>query len=75
MIATYDTYTVDTISFAFQSLIIAGVIFRVIYCAVKLMMADEESAQYKRRLRHTLMFFVFALLAETIKNLILTYFA
>jgi len=75
MIATYDTFTVDRISFTLKSLIVAGIIFRVIYCAIKLMTADEESLQYKKRLKHALMFAVFAILAETIKSLILTYYA
>jgi|GEM_PF-301990 len=75
MIATYDTHTVDTISFTLKSLIVAGIIFRVIYCAIKLMTADEDALQYKKRLKHALMFAAFAILAESIKNLILTYYA
>jgi hypothetical protein len=75
MIATYDTFTVDRISLTLRSLIVAGIIFRVIYCAVKLMTADEEALQYKKRLKHAIMFAVFAILAESLKNLILTYYA
>jgi hypothetical protein len=75
MIATYDTFSVDSISLTVQSLIFAGVVFRVIFCAIKLTTADEEVLQYKKRLRHAVMFAVFALLVFSIKNIILTYYA
>ena len=48
MIATYDTYSVDTISLVVRTLIAAGVIFRVIFCSIKIMTSDDEVAQYKR---------------------------
>ena len=74
MIATYDTMTVDRISLTVRTLIMAGVIFRVVFCAIKIMMADEEAAQYKRRMKNAVIFGVLAVLAFSLKNLMLTYF-
>ena len=73
--ATYDTYTVDTICFALQSLIVTGVLFRVFFCLVKLTAMDDEAHQYKRRLIHALVFGVFSMLVFSLKNVVLNYFA
>jgi hypothetical protein len=74
MIATYDTLVVDNISSAVQTLIFAGIIFRAVFCAVKIMTSDEEAAQYKRRMRNAVVFGILAVLAFSLKNLMLTYF-
>jgi len=75
MIATYDTYSVDTISLVVRTLIAAGVIFRVIFCSIKIMTSDDEVAQYKRRMRNAIVFGILSVLAFSLENLILTYFA
>jgi hypothetical protein len=38
------------------------------------MTADEEAAQYKRRMRNAAIFGILAVLAFSLKNLMLTYF-
>jgi len=75
MIATYDTYTVDHIAFWLQSLIRAGVIFRVVFCLVMLMISDEEAAQYRKRIKNAVIFLVISELVFAIKNIILTYYS
>lgn len=52
----------------------AGLGFRVIYCCLRLMSADDEQGMYKRRLKNTLIALVINELVWIIKDLILTYF-
>jgi hypothetical protein len=75
MIATYDTFSVDRICLLLQVLIRAGIVFRVVFCLVKLMLADEENSQYKKRIRNALVFAVIAELIFSVKNLIIGYFS
>ena len=48
--------TLDDISMAVIVLIRAGAVFRFIYCMVRLQGAEEEQAQYKKRVKNTVMF-------------------
>lgn len=75
MIATYDTMSVDSVSLVVQTLIAAGIVFRVIFCAVKIMTSDDEVAQYKRRMRNAVVFGILSVVAFSLKNLMLRYFA
>jgi hypothetical protein len=75
MIATFDTYSVDSISLVVQGLIAAGIVFRVMFCVIKIMTSDEEAGQYKRRMRNAIVFGILAVLAFSLKNLMLRYFA
>lgn len=52
--------TLDDISMAVIVLIRAGAVFRFIYCMVRLQGAEEEQAQYKKRVKNTVMFYVMA---------------
>ncbi len=56
-------------------LIRAGAIFRVCYCFFRLIMADEDSAMYKKRVKNTLLFYVIAESAFVIKDIILDYYS
>ena len=75
MIATYDTMSVDSISLMLLNLIAAGVVLRVIFCSIKIMTTDDETAQYKRRMRNAVIFGIISVLAFSLKNLMLRYFA
>jgi hypothetical protein len=75
MIATYDTLSVDTISLLMRNLILAGVIFRVVFCSIKIMTSDEEASQYKRRMRNAVVFGILSVIAYSLKNIMLRYFA
>ena len=55
-------------------LIRAGAIFRVCYCFFRLIMADEDGAMYKKRVKNTLVFYVLAESAWVIKELVLNYY-
>jgi hypothetical protein len=65
---------VDQISKAVLLLIRAGAVFRVVFCLVKLMTAEEEAPQYKKRIRNTLVFYILAELAFVVKDLIIAYY-
>ena len=66
---------VDSISDTVLIIIRAGVICRVAYCFIRLITADEEAAQYKKRIRNTAIFYVIAELTYLLKDMILHYFA
>ena len=52
--------TLDDISMAVIVLIRAGAVFRFIYCMVRLQGAEEEQAQYKKRVKNTVLLYVMA---------------
>ncbi len=66
---------IDDISAVVLILIRAGAACRVVLCLIRLMTAEEEAAQYKKRLRNTLMFYIVAELAFVIKDIVINYFA
>ncbi len=66
---------IDDISAVVLILIRAGAACRVVLSLIRLMTAEEEAAQYKKRLRNTLMFYIVAELAFVIKDIVINYFA
>ena len=66
---------IDDISMAVLILIRAGAAFRVIFSLIRLMTAEEEAAQYKKRIRNTIVFYIVAELVFVVKDLIIHYFA
>ena len=66
--------TLDDISMAVIVLIRAGAVFRFIYCMVRLQGAEEEQAQYKKRVKNTVMFYVMAECIWQIKEIVFYYY-
>lgn len=66
--------TMDDISTAIIMLVRIGAVTRFIYCMVRLQGAEEEAAQYKKRARNTIIFYVIAESIWQIKDLILYYY-
>ena len=66
--------TLDDISMAVIVLIRAGAVFRFIYCMVRLRGAEEEQAQYKKRVKNTVMFYVMAECIWQIKEIVFYYY-
>ena len=66
--------TLDDISMAVIVLIRAGAVFRFIYCMVRLQGAEEEQAQYKKRVKNTVMFYVMAECIWQIKEIVFNYY-
>jgi len=66
---------IDDISTAVIILIRAGAACRVIFCFIRMMTAEEEALQYKKRIRNTIIFYIIAELAFVIKDLAIHYFS
>ena len=66
--------TIDDISMAVISLIRLGAVFRFIYCMVRLEGAEEEQAQYRRRAKNTVLFYVLAESVWQIREIVFFYY-
>lgn len=52
--------TMDDLSKAIILLVRVGAVARFIYCMARLAAAEEQAAQYKKRARNTVIFYVIA---------------
>lgn len=66
--------TLDDISTAVIVLIRAGAVFRFIYCMVRLQGAEEEQAQFRKRAKNTVLFYVLAECIWQIKDIVFYYY-
>jgi len=66
---------IDNISNVVLILIRAGTVFRVAYCLLRLVTAEEEAIQYKKRIRNTIIFYILAELAFVLKDVFIHYFS
>lgn len=66
--------TLDDISTVVISIIRLGAVFRFIYCMIRLQGAEEEQAQYKKRAKNTVLFYVIAECIWQIKDIIFYYY-
>lgn len=66
--------TLDDISMAVIALIRAGAVFRFIYCMVRLQGTEDEQAQYKKRAKNTVLFYVLAECIWQIKDIVFYYY-
>ena len=64
--------TMDDLSKAIILLVRVGAVARFIYCMVRL---EEQAAQYKKRARNTVIFYIIAESIWQIKDLILYYYS
>jgi len=65
----------DDISVAIISLVRLGAVARFIYCLIRLESAEEQAAQYKKRMINTVVFYIIAESIWQIKDLILYYYS
>lgn len=66
--------TINDISIAIIALIRVGVVFRFIYCMVRLESAEGERTQYKKRAKNTILFYIIAESVWQIKAIIFFYY-
>ena len=66
--------TMDDLSKAIILLVRVGAVARFIYCMVRLQGAEEEQAQYKKRVKNTVMFYVMAECIWQIKEIVFYYY-
>ncbi len=64
----------DDISMVIIGLIRAGAAFRFVYCMVRLQGAEEEQAQYRKRAKNTVLFYVIAESIWQIKDIVMYYY-
>lgn len=67
--------TMDDISNAIIALVRIGAAARFIYCMIRLSGAEEQAAQYKKRAKNTVLFYIIAESIWQIKDIILYYYA
>lgn len=56
-----------------QAIITAGLIMRVIFCAVRLTHEEEEASRYKKRIKNSIVMIIIAQLIFPIKELMIYY--
>lgn len=66
--------TLDDISAAVIILVRVGAVFRFLYCLVRLSGVEEEAAQYKKRAKNTVVFYIIAESIWQVKDIILWYY-
>jgi len=66
---------IDDISKVVIILIRAGAACRLVFCFIRLMTAEEEALQFKKRIRNTILFYIAAELAFVIKDIAIHYFS
>lgn len=66
--------SLDDISMAVISLIRVGAVFRFVYCMVRLQAAEEEQAQYRKRAKNTVLFYIISESIWQIKDIVMYYY-
>lgn len=67
--------SMDDISNAIIALVRIGAVARFIYCLIRLESAEDQAAQYKKRMINTIVFYIIAESIWQIKDLILYYYS
>lgn len=67
--------TMDDISNAIIALVRIGAAARFIYCMIRLSGAEEQAAQYKKRAKNTVLFYIIAESIWQIKDMLLYYYS
>jgi len=65
---------VDEMALAFILLIRAGAGLRIIYCFISMASDEEQEVTYKKRIKHTLIFYILAESVYLIRDLVLYYY-
>ena len=68
------TVTIDDLSNAIILLVRVGAVFRLVYCFIRLISAEEEATQYKKRAKNTVIFYIIAECIWQIKDIVLYYY-
>lgn len=67
--------TMDDISNAIIALVRIGAAARFIYCMIRLSGEEEQAAQYKKRAKNTVLFYIIAESIWQIKDIVLYYYS
>ncbi len=52
--------TINVLSACMQGILSAGIIMRIIFCAVRLSHEEEEAGRYKKRIRNSIIILIIA---------------
>lgn len=66
--------TVDDLSMFVISVIRTGAALRFLYCMIRLSGAEEEAAQYRKRSKNTVVFWIIAESVWQLKDIVLYYY-
>ena len=66
--------TIDDISKMIISLVRIGAATRFIYCMIRMGASEEEAAQYKKRAKNVIIFYVIAEMIWAIKDIVMYYY-
>ena len=65
--------TINTLSICMQGILSAGIVMRIIFCAVKLTHEEDEAPRYKKRIRNSVIILIITQLIFPLKELIIYY--
>lgn len=65
--------TINTLSVCMQGILSAGIVMRIIFCAVRLAHEEEEAGRYKKRIKNSVIILIIAQLIFPLKELIIYY--
>jgi len=66
---------VDEMALAFILLIRAGSGLRIIYCLISMTTDEEQAVTYKKRIKHTLAFYILTESVYILRDMVLYYYA
>lgn len=66
--------TINNLCTCMQIVISAGILMRIIFCAVRLTHEEEEASRYKKRIRNAAVMLIITQLIFPIKELIIYYY-
>lgn len=65
---------INTLCICLQAIISAGLVMRIIVCAIKIPHDEDEAPRYKKRIRNSIVMAVIAQLIFPIKEMLTYYF-
>ena len=65
--------TINTLSICMQGILSAGIVMRIIFCAVRLTHEEDEAPRYKKRIRNSVIILIITQLIFPLKELIIYY--
>lgn len=66
--------SIDDISMAVIALLRLGAAFRFIYCMIRLQSAEDEAAQFKKRAKNSVIFYIIAECVWQLKEIVFYYY-
>lgn len=65
--------TINALSICMQGILSAGIVMRIIFCAVRLTHEEEEAGRYKKRIRNSVIILIITQLIFPLKELLINY--